>query len=251
MRLNTYLQTLLLFTVLVLSGCASTQAPSSARAPECVPELFIRAVESCYGGPLCMNRMIKQYVESCDKEATTVQVDLEACGQDIDCMYNIIIGSDQDRISPSLPSASLPKPPPVESISSEPDQLPPNWSSVRELLTNLQKELETSIPKKLLYGVEERVQNIPVDGKASPAPFIMDVQRKGEWVDTNIIPTRRDWAYALYGAMYFNSAIAIRQNTGLADISFWCFLKAALLANESYYQGKPVSWDPEAMKLIP
>ena len=25
---------------------------------------------------------------------------------------------------------------------------------------------------------------------------------------------------------------------------------AALLANESYYQGKPVSWDPEAMKLV-
>jgi len=26
---------------------------------------------------------------------------------------------------------------------------------------------------------------------------------------------------------------------------------AAILANESYYQGKPVQWDPEAMKLIP
>ncbi len=26
---------------------------------------------------------------------------------------------------------------------------------------------------------------------------------------------------------------------------------AALLANESFYQGKPVSWDPEAMRLIP
>ncbi len=26
---------------------------------------------------------------------------------------------------------------------------------------------------------------------------------------------------------------------------------AALLANESYYQGKPVNWDPEAMRLIP
>ncbi len=26
---------------------------------------------------------------------------------------------------------------------------------------------------------------------------------------------------------------------------------AAILANESYYQGKPVRWDPEAMKLIP
>ncbi len=25
---------------------------------------------------------------------------------------------------------------------------------------------------------------------------------------------------------------------------------AALLANESYYQGQPVKWDPEAMKLI-
>jgi hypothetical protein len=26
---------------------------------------------------------------------------------------------------------------------------------------------------------------------------------------------------------------------------------AAILANESYYQGKPVQWDPEAMKIIP
>jgi hypothetical protein len=26
---------------------------------------------------------------------------------------------------------------------------------------------------------------------------------------------------------------------------------AALLANESYYQGKPVQWDPESMRLIP
>jgi hypothetical protein len=26
---------------------------------------------------------------------------------------------------------------------------------------------------------------------------------------------------------------------------------AALLANESYYRGKPVQWDPETMKLIP
>jgi hypothetical protein len=25
---------------------------------------------------------------------------------------------------------------------------------------------------------------------------------------------------------------------------------AALLANESYYQGKPVAWDPEGMKMV-
>jgi hypothetical protein len=241
MRPKTYLQTLLLFTVLVLSGCASTQAPSSTRPTECVPEVFIKAVESCYGGQLCINRIIKQYVESCAKDAAMVQVDLEACGQEIDCMYNIIIGSDTDLISPPLPSASLPKPPPVESISKKPDSLPKNWSSVRELLTNLQKKLETSIPEKLRYSVEEKAQNIPVNGKASPAPFIMDVQRKGEWVDAKIIPTRRDWAYALYGAMYLNSAITSGHNAGFADISFWCFIKAALLADEAEHYAN-VAW---------
>lgn len=241
MRPKTYLQTLFLITVLVLSGCASTQVPSSTRPTECIPEVFIKAVESCYGGHLCINRMIKQYVESCAKEAAMVQVALEACGQDIDCMYNIILGSDTDWVSPSLPSASLPKPPPVESVSSEPDFLPPNYSSVRELLTILQKKLETSIPAKLRSSIEEGVQNIPVDGKASPAPFIMDVQRKGEWFDTNIIPTRRDWAYALYGAMYLNSAITRGNNAGLADISLWCFIQAALLTDEAEHYAN-VAW---------
>lgn len=233
MRPKTCLQTLFIFTVLALSGCANTQVPLSTRPAECVPEIFIKAVESCYSSQLCINRMIKQYIESCDKEATMVQADLEACGQDVNCMNNIIKGFDKDIISPSLPPVSVSKPPPVESISSEPDNLPPNWRSVHELLGNLQKKLETSIPAKLRHSVDEAVQDIPISGKALPAPFIMDIQRKGEVNDTKIIPTRRDWAYALYGAMYLNSEIAIGNNAGLADISFWCFIKAALLADEA------------------